>query len=385
MTNPIVTLGLSCPDGGKFYVCQDSKFRFLGCCSSDPCADGSGDCPQSDLRYSSFDAGKYENISAQDCTGDGDWYTCSGLDIPFLGCCSSDACSNDDGCPTKNLLAAELSSNIASAEIFSSDTILPAKTAAQTITPTTITRSGTTTSTSYPIVSSSGTPSTASLSSIVTPTNTSTPASDASPTGLSNGAIAGISVAGAVCLLALFAVLFFFGRRKWMERRGVVVKGSQPPTPSALMSYPATSYLYQDLHRSIHTSLPVQSPDDAVVNDFLTHSSSRTNSVKSWLSYASRRASMNSNHHARPARSSITAPNNWQGPAISSATPGGDIEQQQHPPFIPHSQPLATLAELDGTGISRPPSELPGDDQPQHTPVYRPYRPSVGSARGWVY
>lgn len=242
MSNPIVTLGLSCPDGGNFYVCQDSGFRFLGCCSSDPCADGSGDCPQSDLRYSSFDAGKYENISTQDCTGDGYWYTCSGLDIPFLGCCSSDACGNDDGCPTKNLLAAELSSNTASAEIFSFDTILPAKTATRTVTKST---TRTTLTTIGPTVSLTGTPSTASLSSIATPINTSAPASDGSPTGLSNGAIAGISVAGAVCLLTLFAMLFIFGGRKWRERRGVVVKGSQPPTPSALMSYPATSYLYQ--------------------------------------------------------------------------------------------------------------------------------------------
>ncbi|ROW11344.1 hypothetical protein VMCG_01044 [Cytospora schulzeri] len=53
--NPIDTLGLSCPNGGEFYVCQNSEIQFLGCCASDPCADGSGSCPKSDLRYSSFD------------------------------------------------------------------------------------------------------------------------------------------------------------------------------------------------------------------------------------------------------------------------------------------------------------------------------------------
>ncbi|ROV97517.1 hypothetical protein VSDG_04545 [Cytospora chrysosperma] len=178
MSNPIDTLGLSCPNGGDFYVCQDSKLQFLGCCASDPCADGSGHCPQSDLRYSSFDTDTYDNISTQSCVGKGR--------------------SNirDDDSIIKTNINIDFDINIDIDFDIDID-----------------------------------------------------------------------------------------NERKWRERRGVVVKGSDPPSPSAVMSNPTNSYLYHDPDRSLHAPLPFQSPVNsptrvlAVANEAPTHDNSRTNSA----------------------------------------------------------------------------------------------------------
>lgn len=189
-----------------------------------------------------------------------------------------------------------------------------------------------------------------------------------------------------------------------------MVKGSDPPSPSAVMSNATNSYLHHgkpitllpqqdhglpdtnevclDPDRILHAPLPFQSPVNsptrvlAVANEAPTHDNSRTNSVRSWLSKASRQASVNSASSKTPSRPPRSpAPNNWQGLAISPASPQEDIEQQQQQqqqPFIPHSQTLETVAELEGTAISRPTYELPGDTQSHHPSRYRPYRPSLG-------
>lgn len=226
-SDPTDTLGLSCPNGGHFYVCQDSDIQFLGCCTSDPCADGSGICPQEDLRYSSFDADGYKNITAQSCSGKGKWFTCAGLYTPFLGCCSSDACSYDDGCPTKSLQAAELSSNIKDAAIFET-----ASATAESATPST-----------DPSVSSTMTPSTTSLASISTPANTAAPVRGSSSPGLSKGAIAGVSIACALFLIASTVALLFLRRRRWGNRKGVVGQMSESPLHTAMTRDPANSSL----------------------------------------------------------------------------------------------------------------------------------------------
>ncbi|KAI1484074.1 hypothetical protein K445DRAFT_312845 [Daldinia sp. EC12] len=112
-------LGLSCPAKGKFYVCENASTRFIGCCTVDPCADGSGRCPQNDLAAASFSSDHYESIPAQSCAPPNNastWYTCKSSQ-PFLGCCSINPCANE-GCPTENLLPAILSDDASNAEVF---------------------------------------------------------------------------------------------------------------------------------------------------------------------------------------------------------------------------------------------------------------------------
>ncbi|KAI1094453.1 hypothetical protein F5B19DRAFT_59348 [Rostrohypoxylon terebratum] len=113
-------LGLSCPNKGKFYVCDKAKIRFIGCCTVDPCADGSGSCPQDSLMPASFSSDHYDSISPQSCAAPNttdSWYTCQFDQPPFLGCCSVNACANN-GCPIENLLPATLSDNNGNAQVF---------------------------------------------------------------------------------------------------------------------------------------------------------------------------------------------------------------------------------------------------------------------------
>ncbi|KAI1143942.1 hypothetical protein F5Y05DRAFT_11218 [Hypoxylon sp. FL0543] len=112
-------LGLSCPVEGKFYVCDSAKIRFIGCCTVDPCADGSGLCPEKNLATASFSSDHYDSIPKQNCappSNDTQWFTCKSSQ-PFLGCCDINPCQND-GCPTNNLLAATLSDNAQDAQVF---------------------------------------------------------------------------------------------------------------------------------------------------------------------------------------------------------------------------------------------------------------------------
>ncbi|KAH8157810.1 hypothetical protein CIB48_g10435 [Xylaria polymorpha] len=135
--DPISYLGLSCPSGGDFYICQGSKIKFLGCCEIDPCGDG---CPLSALYSASFDARRYNEILAQGCvTGSSSsalWYTCASGPT-FLGCCTSNPCQNESVCPDENLAGARLADDPSSASAF-----LTATTA------TTVTSTTSTTSTS---------------------------------------------------------------------------------------------------------------------------------------------------------------------------------------------------------------------------------------------
>ena len=110
-----------------FYSC-DYGSRFLGCCANtspnEVCANG---CSSgSDLEVAAFESMYYENISPQSCDStDGDeeaeWYTCLITSPPFLGCCTSNPCTQD-GCPSNDLVAARLSTNETSKESFSAIT-----------------------------------------------------------------------------------------------------------------------------------------------------------------------------------------------------------------------------------------------------------------------
>ncbi|SPN99702.1 uncharacterized protein DNG_02553 [Cephalotrichum gorgonifer] len=104
MAETAIALGLFCPEESTLYVCSDSAVPFVGCCTTDPCKDGSGICPDDNLVPASFELDVlFDNVSPQECLG-GEWYACPDLDTPFAGCCSEDACQ--DRCPADSLRAA---------------------------------------------------------------------------------------------------------------------------------------------------------------------------------------------------------------------------------------------------------------------------------------
>lgn len=105
--NTTADLGLGCPSGGNFYTCQGNALQFIGCCTSNPCA-SNGVCPDTYLRPASFNASLYDKISQQACAeSTARWYSYSELPT-FLGCCLSDPCKQG-GCPIRDLRPARLS------------------------------------------------------------------------------------------------------------------------------------------------------------------------------------------------------------------------------------------------------------------------------------
>jgi hypothetical protein len=100
----------TCPSGGTWYVCPDAPF-FVGCCSSDPCtnidANSTSPCPRTLLSAASFDPSYYDKTEPNHCIGtvNENWYSCTGSVPPFIGCCSRNPCS-PAGCPAGHLLEA---------------------------------------------------------------------------------------------------------------------------------------------------------------------------------------------------------------------------------------------------------------------------------------
>lgn len=171
--NPYKAFGLSCPNGGDFHICENTKREFIGCCTTDPCSDGSGLCEKENLRAASFSESSYLDIPPQSCDstgGDNHFYTCTANDPPFIGCCTINPCVNMT-CPSANLRAAVLSSDHDDRASFLS-----------------------------PSSSSSGAKSSASAE----------PGSN----GLSSGAVAGI-VVSVVVLLVLIGAFVLWRRYNW--------------------------------------------------------------------------------------------------------------------------------------------------------------------------
>lgn len=91
----------SCPAGGQWYACADSKF--VGCCASDPCKN---DCAAGSLRPASFPKEQYEQFPDASCESGSKFYTCTGTPGgPFWGCCKSNPCEQG-GCPDGDLTGA---------------------------------------------------------------------------------------------------------------------------------------------------------------------------------------------------------------------------------------------------------------------------------------
>lgn len=219
MGNPIVDLGLSCPKGGRFYICEDQPTSFVGCCTIDPCTTADGLCPDNHLQPSSFDPDAYSEIRAQDCLDPGFlWYTCRDSSPPFLGCCSQMACE-PSGCPASKVGAASLAGNKQRAAPFLSGGSSSSREPSSSTTMTT---------TSSELVPST-TLSTAVLSTAASTTGGAPPTQDSTqPTaavsppahpGLSKGAVAGIAVGVIIAVGCVLAGLFFWWFKQHKKRR----------------------------------------------------------------------------------------------------------------------------------------------------------------------
>lgn len=102
--------GFDCPKGSKFYICENTWAEFIGCCTSNPCADGSGLCESGGVRSLSFDRDRYGELPPQGCLPSYDHYQCIGGKVPFVGCCSQNACAYSE-CPLNQLGTSVLAQN----------------------------------------------------------------------------------------------------------------------------------------------------------------------------------------------------------------------------------------------------------------------------------
>lgn len=96
----------TCPSGGTWYVCPDEPY-FIGCCSSDPCTNSNTTSPCPDVYAAAFDTSIFNSILPNACinSANDNWHTCNFTSPPFLGCCASNACNGTDGCPAGDVLA----------------------------------------------------------------------------------------------------------------------------------------------------------------------------------------------------------------------------------------------------------------------------------------
>ncbi|CAG7559049.1 unnamed protein product [Fusarium equiseti] len=255
--------GLNCPDpSSKLYICEGATNEFIGCCTSDPCKGGIGICPKSDLRTTSFDADRYDDLKPQKCDdsrGSNVWWTCIAPEPPFMGCCETNPCG--DGCPTDKLVAAVLTKR----ESFRKSFLDPEGAALS---------------------------STASVaSSSATSAVSSSPVSENDDGGLGTGAIAGIAVGSIALVITLIASLAFLcWRRRQNERQahGMVAPGQShgvseavQPTPmgyngnhfrstSTLVPYYPSS-ASSDYYNKPSPSLPSPESDTFHMNSAIDH------------------------------------------------------------------------------------------------------------------
>ncbi|KAL3476859.1 hypothetical protein BJX99DRAFT_227043 [Aspergillus californicus] len=197
-----------CPSGGTWYVCETAPY-FVGCCSSDPCSSNTDNpCPDvyaASYNASAFDGTIFDQIRPNNCLAtsgnSSNWYTCNSTSPPFLGCCSSNPCSQTDGCPADDVIPAAWSSS----------------------------RSG-----QYELFLDEG-------------TGDGDESGDGGSDGLSAGAIAGIAVGGAAAVVIILAVLFFLRRRR---QKATVTPAEQQNMFAGDWAYHHPSSPYQDSHTS---------------------------------------------------------------------------------------------------------------------------------------
>ncbi|CAH0044987.1 unnamed protein product [Clonostachys solani] len=116
----IDNLGVDCTSGGSFYVCNSKSVKFVGCCTLDPCKTSDGNCPDQNLRNTTFQAYSYNQIKPQKCVSEDpevQWFACAASKPPFMGCCSANPCQLG-GCPAGKLYAARLNDDYELARPF---------------------------------------------------------------------------------------------------------------------------------------------------------------------------------------------------------------------------------------------------------------------------
>ncbi|KAI8633956.1 hypothetical protein F5Y19DRAFT_258891 [Xylariaceae sp. FL1651] len=190
--DPRIKFGLSCPNGGDFYICADAPTQFIGCCGVDPCATGrDGACPPAQLFDASFSAARGVTlVAAQSCAAPWNasvWYTCTNARPPFLGCCANNPCNN--GCLAGHLIPAVLSGDPKNASEF----LVPITTA------TTMSSSGTETKTASASPTASG---------------DGGDGGDGGRPKSQTGLIVGITLAGVVVLLLVLGIYLWLKRRE---------------------------------------------------------------------------------------------------------------------------------------------------------------------------
>ncbi|KAL6712470.1 hypothetical protein ACN47E_000347 [Coniothyrium glycines] len=77
-----------CPLGGQWYACSSGS-NFVGCCTTDPCANG---CVQGNLRAAGYNISHHGEWPDASCGSASDFFTCSAGDS-FWGCCKTNACA----------------------------------------------------------------------------------------------------------------------------------------------------------------------------------------------------------------------------------------------------------------------------------------------------
>lgn len=108
-------LNMSCPSGGTFSVCE-KKSHFIGCCeSTNPCDPG---CSAGQLQNTSFNASLIGSIPDQQCNRGASFYMCATTNPPFWGCCKSNPCQTDNGCPASDLAPALLSAEASQYAVY---------------------------------------------------------------------------------------------------------------------------------------------------------------------------------------------------------------------------------------------------------------------------
>jgi hypothetical protein len=218
MAKPEDTIGASCPEGGDFYVCEESGF--IGCCTSNACQSKDARCDDQKLEPMGFDAAEYTKIPAQDCFGSEsgvEWYVCTGTDnFAFMGCCAVNACSSG-GCPDDELRLSKMSSNEKNAQIFLGGE--PETTTASTET-SSATESATTSIESFASTTGSSPSET---------TSSDSGGGSSSSGGLSQGATIGIAVGASLAGVAIIAALLFLFWRRMKRSRQQQADASKGP------------------------------------------------------------------------------------------------------------------------------------------------------------
>lgn len=200
------SFGIRCVGNAAFYASKNES-AFLGCCTIDPGTTDDGLCPDDKLRPATFDPAAYSKIMAQECMGNDDtimWYTCTSTSPPFLGCCSENPCAKGS-CSPSALRAAKLSSNKMNASLFLGGA-LPAKPSA---------KPSTTTITTTMKTSVQASAATSATSATLTPSVSATAASGGSGhQRIHPATVAGIVIGTVAAIMAVAVTIFW-----WMRRR----------------------------------------------------------------------------------------------------------------------------------------------------------------------